>query len=276
MIDVCNDLRSRERKLELLKKVKCFILDLDGTFYLGDKIYDGSIDFLRQLEKMNIRFKFFTNNSSKNTKVYIEKITKMGYPLKDEQMLISNHVIIEHLNENMKGKGVYLLGTEHLKQDFIKGGINLVEEDPDIVVVGFDTTLAYERVSKACHYIRNGAIFYGVNPDLNCPVEEGFIPDCGSICAMITTSTGVTPTYFGKPTDKTLKFVLKNTGLKEEEIAFVGDRLYTDIAIANGNHVVSILVLTGETKEEDLINSETKPKLIFQSLKEIKEFLENM
>lgn len=276
MNELLRQLKDRGRNKELLKNIKCFILDLDGTVYLEETILDGSLNFLKQLEKMGIQFKFYTNNSSKNAQFYINRITKMGYPVEESKMLISNKVIIEHLINNMPDKKVYLLGTEYLRQDFEKAGINLVEDTPDIVVVGFDTTLVYEKVSKACHYIRNGALFYGVNPDFNCPVKNGFIPDCGSICTMITASTGVKPTYFGKPTHYTLDYIKRNTGFKESEIAFVGDRLYTDIAIGNGNDALTILVLTGESTEEDVITSETKPKMICQSLKEVKELLEEL
>lgn len=262
--------------LQLLKQVKCFILDLDGTVYLGKKILDGSIDFLKTLEKNKIQFKFFTNNSSKNAKFYVKKIKSMGYEATSDMMLISNQVIIKHIQETMTTQKVFVLGNEYLKSDFIYSDINIVEEDPDVVVVGFDTSLAYENVSKACKFIRNGAVFLGVHPDFNCPVENGFIPDCGSICAMITASTGVKPEYFGKPSYHTLQYVLDNTGLKAEEIAFVGDRLYTDIAIGQGNNAVTILVLSGETKLQDLETAEVQPTFIFQSLKEVKEALENL
>lgn len=269
-------LRDNDRKKALLKAAKCFILDLDGTFYLEDHILDGSLDFLRQCEKMNIGFRFYTNNSSKNEEFYIKRITKMGYPVKPGMMMTSNQVIIRHLKDEMAGKTVFLLGTDYLKRDFCDAGIRLTEGKPDIVVVGFDTTLEYERLSKACKYIREGALFYAVNPDFNCPVKDGFIPDCGSICALITASTGKTPRYFGKPYADTLNYILKATGLKAEEIVFVGDRLYTDIAIGEGNDATTILVLTGETAEEDVLTSQVKPKLIFDSLKAVKEFLETM
>ncbi|MBU3111202.1 HAD-IIA family hydrolase [Clostridium lacusfryxellense] len=267
---------TKETSIDILKGVKCFILDLDGTVYLGDKILDGSIKFLEELEKNNIAFKFFTNNSSKNAEVYINRIKKMGYNLSDDKMLISNFVIINYLKENMPNKKVFVLGTEYLKADFRAANINVVTEDADVVVVGFDTSLVYENVSKACEYIRNGATFLGVNPDFNCPTEDGFIPDCGSICSMITASTGVVPEYFGKPSHHTLKYVIENTGFKEEEIAFVGDRLYTDIAISNGNDSVSILVLSGEAKMEDLVDSEIQPTLIFNSLGGVKDVLEEI
>ena len=149
-------------------------------------------------------------------------------------------------------------------------------DDANVVVAGFDTSLVYENVSKACQYIRNGATFLGVNPDFNCPTEDGFIPDCGSICSMITASTGVVPQFFGKPSYHTLKYVLKNTGFKEEQIAFVGDRLYTDIAIGKDNNCITILVLSGEAKLGDLVESEIQPTLIFSSLDSVKNVLQEI
>lgn len=273
---ICKTLNLENNPKDVLKKVKCFILDLDGTVYLGDKILEGSIEFLEALEKNNIVFKFFTNNSSKNSKFYINKIRKMGYKVSDDMMLISNHVIINHIKENMPNKKVFVLGNEYLKNDFREANINVVTDAADVVVVGFDTSLVYENVSKACEFIRNGAIFLGVNPDFNCPIENGFIPDCGSICSMITASTAVVPEFFGKPSHHTLKYILEDTGFKEEEIAFVGDRLYTDIAIGKDNASVTILVLSGETKPEDLIKSEIQPTLVFDSLIGVKNVLEEI
>ena len=267
---------SKESSKGVLKGVKCFILDLDGTVYLGNKILEGSIKFLEELEKNNIFFKFFTNNSSKNAQVYINRIKKMGYNLSDDKMLISNNVIINYIKENMPNKKVFVLGTDYLKEDFRAAHINVVAENADVVVVGFDTSLVYENVSKACEFIRNGALFLGVNPDFNCPTEDGFIPDCGSICSMITASTGVIPEYFGKPSHHTLKYVLKDTGFCEEEIAFVGDRLYTDIAIGKDNNSVTILVLSGEAKLDDLLDSKIQPSLIFDSLGGVKTVLEEI
>ncbi|WP_094551918.1 HAD-IIA family hydrolase [Petroclostridium xylanilyticum] len=261
---------------EILKKVKCFILDMDGTFYLGDKLIDGSIDFINSLGKYNKEFYFFTNNSSKNAEFYQNKLKKMGCNVEDGKVLISNQVIIKHIKQYMPGKKVYLLGTEYLLSDFTKAGIEITEDVPDLVVVGFDTTLQYDRLSKACDFIRNGIPVLAVNPDFNCPTEKGFIPDCGSICALITASTGVVPVFFGKPSQYTLQYILDYTGFQEREIAFIGDRLYTDMAIGKDNEAVTILVLSGETKEEDLAKSNIKPNLVFNSLKEIKAVLDEI
>lgn len=146
----------------------------------------------------------------------------------------------------------------------------LTAEDPDIVILGFDTTLTYEKMSKACHYVRNGCVYYGINPDWNCPIEGGdFIPDCGSMAKMIEASTERFPEFFGKPSKHTLDYIIKQTGYKPEEIAIVGDRLYTDIAVADKSPVTSILVLSGESTREDVEQSAVKPDIILDSLADI-------
>jgi len=243
---------------------------MDGTFYLGNNIIGGALSFTEKIKKCGKTFYFFTNNSSRHARYYQDKLKKMGCLVKQEDILTANQVILKYLKEKHRDQKIYLLGNNYLREDFIQGGVHLVEEHPDLVIVGFDTTLEYNRVAKACHYIRRGIPFLAVNPDLNCPVEEGFIPDCGSICAMITASTGVKPLFFGKPSFYTQQFILDYTRLKAEEIAYIGDRLYTDIAMGKKGGMVAILVLSGETSREDLANSSVKPDLVYPSLKEIK------
>lgn len=137
-------------------------------------------------------------------------------------------------------------------------------------MLGFDTTLNYEKLKKACDYIRNGCIYFGMNPDWNCPAEDGkFLPDCGSMAKLIEASTGRFPEFFGKPSKYTLDYIIKETGNKPEEIAIVGDRLYTDIAVADGSAVTSILVLSGESSLEDVEKSKIKPDYIVENLMEI-------
>mgnify|MGYP003227525931 CR=1 FL=1 len=153
-------------------------------------------------------------------------------------------------------------------QDFKKMDIG------DIVVLGFDTTLTYEKLSKACHYIRNGCTYFGINPDWNCPIEGGaFIPDCGSMAKLIEASTGRFPEFFGKPSKHTLDYIIQETGYEPDEIAIVGDRLYTDIAVADQSDVTSILVLSGESTREDVKTSDVKPDVILEDLSEITKML---
>lgn len=254
----------------MFEKIKCFILDMDGTIYLGNELFPFTKDFLKKVEDTGREYYFFTNNSSKSQRAYIEKLARLGIQIKKEQMMISSHVIIKYLKEYYDKKSIYVVGTPSLIQEFESFDMNLTEEDPDIVVLGFDTTLTYEKLSKACHYIRNGCTYFGINPDWNCPMEGGtFIPDCGSMAKLIEASTGKFPEFFGKPSKHTLDYIIKETGYQPEEIAIVGDRLYTDIAVADGSDVTSILVLSGESTREDVEKSDVKPDVVVENLVEI-------
>ncbi|MFR7385121.1 Uncharacterized hydrolase yutF [uncultured Eubacterium sp.] len=254
----------------MFEKIKCFILDMDGTIYLGNELFPFTKDFLKKVEDTGREYYFFTNNSSKSQQAYIEKLARLGIQIKKEQMMISSHVIIKYLKEYYDKKSIYVVGTPSLIQEFESFDMNLTEEDPDIVVLGFDTTLTYEKLSKACHYIRNGCTYFGINPDWNCPMEGGtFIPDCGSMAKLIEASTGKFPEFFGKPSKHTLDYIIKETGYQPEEIAIVGDRLYTDIAVADGSDVTSILVLSGESTREDVEKSDVKPDVVVENLVEI-------
>ena len=216
----------------LVNSCKHFVLDMDGTFYLGNTILPGSLDFLKTLEKTGRDYLFFTNNSSKSPDVYIEKLAGMNCAISRKQIMTSGDVTIEYLNAAYPGKRVYLVGTEALIKSFREGGIDLVEDDPDIVVIGFDTTLTYEKIVKASDYVRAGAVYLATHPDINCPVENGYITDVGAFCAMISLSAGVGEVKsLGKPNPETVDMAMLRAGWKNRsEIAFVGDRLYTDIA----------------------------------------------
>ncbi len=252
-----------------LKNKKLFVLDMDGTFYLGNRILPGSLDFIRKVGETGKRFLFFTNNSSRKASFYREKLAKMGCPVDDGAVVTSGDVTVKYLQESYPGKKIYLVGTQSLTESFEQAGINLSDGSPEVVVVGFDTTLTYEKLEKACSFIRNGAVFIATHPDLNCPTEEGFIPDCGAMCALITASTGVIPKYLGKPNKETIDMINILASTSNEDIVFVGDRLYTDIAIGVNNGVTSVLVLSGETRLTDLEQSKIHPDFIFSSLGEL-------
>ena len=259
--------------MERLNEIKMFVLDMDGTIYLGDRLFSFTPDFLQTVKATGRDFCFFTNNSSKNREAYIEKLHRMGIEIIPEKMLISNGVILDWLKVHHPGESAYVVGTPPLLEDFEKAGVTLSEEDPGYVVLGFDTTLTYEKLRKACDLIRAGKPVYGVNPDWNCPVEGGFIPDCGSIAALVKASTGVQCEFFGKPSRHTLEYMLAHTGCSPRELAVIGDRLYTDIAVAQGTEVTSILVMSGETTPEMLAQSEVKPDFVFDDLGALAEAL---
>lgn len=252
---------------EIMKRIKAFILDMDGTIYLGNELFPYTHKFLDKIEETGRAFYFFTNNSSKDLDTYIQKLHRFGIEIRESQMMVSTHVILQYLSHHHAHKRLYVVGTPALLREFEKHGWVLDEEHPDIVILGFDTTLTYEKLEKACTFIRNGALYYGINPDLNCPMEGNtFIPDCGSIARLIEASTGVYPEFFGKPSHRTLDYIMEATGCQAEEIAIIGDRLYTDIAVADGSDVTSILVLSGETQADDVESSKVKPDIMIEDI----------
>ncbi len=249
-----------------LEEIKYFILDMDGTIYLGDQLLEGTHSFFDDLKKSGKDFLFFTNNSSKNNKIYQEKLKGMGIEVPREKIVTSGMVTIDYLKKTYGDPTVYLLGTPMLEMDFKEAGILLTRENPDVVVAGFDTTITYEKLADACRFIRAGKPFVATHLDYNCPTEDGFIPDCGAICAFITASTGVNPKFIGKPFVETAEYLCRYLNCAKEEIAFVGDRLYTDIRIGAEHGMLSILVMTGETRQEDLEHAEFKPDIVADRL----------
>ncbi len=250
-----------------IKNIELFVLDMDGTIYLGENILPGAIEFVKTARSMGKKVVFFTNNASKNPQNYVDKLNQMGFGATRSDVVTAGDVTIEYLKRYRTNESVYLVGTPALEQSFIEAGITLIK-DANIVVSSFDTTLTYEKLVIACDLIRNGADFYCTHPDYNCPTENGFIPDSGAIAALITASTGVTPKYFGKPHKETADMISELFKKPFEKTAIVGDRLYTDIALGKNNGLMSILVLSGETKIED-VNESNAPDIILDGIGEI-------
>jgi HAD superfamily hydrolase (TIGR01457 family) len=243
----------------LLTDKELFVLDMDGTFYLEDKPIEGALEFLDVLKKSGKRFLFFTNNSSKSISDYIKKLTDMGVEADENTIYSSGSVTIDYLKKNRSGRKVYLIGTQSLREGFMDKGIILSEDNPDIVVLGFDTTLDYDKIFKGCTFIREGAEFMATHPDLNCPIKGGMMPDTGSFIRMFTASTGVKPIIMGKPFSYTVEAIESATGISRDKMVFVGDRLETDIAIGVNNGATAVLVMTGATDKEILEASVIKP-----------------
>lgn len=256
-----------------LKDVKMFVLDMDGTFYLGDNIIDGALDFIHKVNETGRKFLFFTNNASRVSSFYKEKLMKMGLDVPVSQIVTAGDVTIEYIKSFYPGKRVYLNGTPLLEQSFVDAGIELVHDNPDVVIQSFDKTLTYKKLEDICNFIRDGVPFLATHMDTNCPTENGFIPDCGAMCDLIISSTGVKPKFLGKPCKETLDMVLKITGCKADEIAFVGDRIYTDVATGVNNGAKGFLVLTGEADMQTVAESDVEPTCIYDSLYEMSKYL---
>ena len=265
-----------------LRDCELFLFDMDGTLYLGDEVYAGAIALMEDLPRLGKRYIYLTNNSSRAGTDYITRLRRLGFPCEAENVFTSGMATGLYLNQNFPGASVYLAGTRAFYRELQSYGIRLVNDelghteamDVDVVVQGFDTELVYEKLDRAVHFLRRGAKFIAANPDWVCPMPAGeVLPDCGSICALLTASSGVRPEYIGKPNRNMIDVISKLTGIPNERICAVGDRLYTDIAVAQNAGAVSVLVLSGETDEAMLAAAERKPDYVLPSVKELHELL---
>lgn len=256
-----------------LADIRLFLLDMDGTVYLGSRLLPGSLDFLRYLGETGRDHLFLTNNSSRNARYYAQKMTKLGWTAQPGEILTSGEATALYLGGLKPAARIYLLGTPDLQTEFTAHGFVLTDENPDYVVLGFDMTLTYDKLVRACDLVRGGVPFIATHPDLNCPTENGYIPDCGAMTAMITASTGVKPKVIGKPNREIIDAMFRKKPVRRNQVAMVGDRLYTDIVMAHNAGVCSILVLSGEAKRQDILTAPSKPDFVFDGLGELYEKL---
>ena len=257
-----------------LKPIRCFLLDMDGTFYLGNKLLDGSLEFLDRLQSTGRQAMFLTNNSSKSADVYIQKLNSMGVRDPFLKILTSGQATAQYALKTFPGQRAFVLGTDALIQELQSTGVVIDQQNPDYVLIGYDTSLDYRKMTAVCDYVRAGLPYIATHPDFNCPTETGFAPDIGAIIAFIQASTGRKPDpIIGKPYRGIVDEALRVTGLRPDQLAMVGDRLYTDIAMGVQHGMLSVLVLTGETQKADIVNSQFQPDLVFDQLSDMINYL---
>ena len=253
-----------------LADVRLFMLDMDGTFYLGDRIIPGSLEFIDAVVRSGRDYLFLTNNSSHNALHYVKKLERMGLRVSREKVLTSGEATAAAMKKRFPGKRPFILGNAFLVEEFAEAGIQATERDPDYVVVGFDTSLDYAKMTAVCDYVRAGLPYIATHPDFNCPTETGFIPDIGAIMAFIEASTGrKADLIIGKPYGGIVDAALERTGLERGQLAMVGDRLYTDIETGNRHGMTSILVMSGETTAQMRDESPIKAHLVYDRLAEM-------
>jgi HAD superfamily hydrolase (TIGR01450 family) len=251
----------------MLNQVQLFLLDMDGTFNLGNEILEGSLDFIDVLRRQGRDFIFLTNNSSRSASEYVEKITRLGLPITREKVFTSGEATALFLQKTIPGGRIFLAGTQGLADEFLEHGFTLDETNPDAAVLGFDTTMTYQKMWKLCDLVRAGLPYYATHPDFNCPTPTGYMPDIGAMIAFVKASTGREPdVVIGKPNRTIVDILAEKKGLPGSAIAMVGDRLYTDIALGKSAGITSVLVLSGETHPEDLPGSPFKPDYTFDHL----------
>ena len=252
-----------------LKDKKLFLLDMDGTIYLGDRLFCGTIPFLETARKNGARCIFLTNNSSKSTSDYVKKLRGMGIGCSQDDVFTSVEASAIYLKQEFGNARVFAAGTKAMVSELKSLGIDATD-DPDgsegVVLQGFDTELNYRKVDMACRLIEKGAAFLACNIDRVCPTEDGYLPDCGSICEMIKAATGKSPVFIGKPNASMIGTILRKTMIGPEYAVMVGDRLYTDIACGSNAGVDTVLLLSGETKLEDLAKSDISPTYVMEDI----------
>jgi HAD superfamily hydrolase (TIGR01457 family) len=252
-----------------LLQVQCFLLDMDGTFYLGDRLLPGAAEWIDLLNQRQIPFLFLTNNSSRSRKEYADKIRRLGIDLAEDRIFTSGEATAIYLQQRKPGASLYVVGTPTLEQEFTGHGFHLTDRHPDFAVLGFDTTLTYAKIWKLCELVSQGVPYIATHPDINCPTETGFMPDIGSMIAMVAASTGRQPDIIiGKPYAPVVEALSAKVSLPIESLCMIGDRLYTDIALGKTG-LTTVLVLSGETHREDLDSSPFKPDFVVQDLTEL-------
>ncbi len=262
---------SREARLS---QVRCFLLDMDGTFYLGEQLIEGALRFIEVIRAAGMDFLFLTNNSSKDGQQYADKITRLGLPVPADKVLTSGAATAMHLQSQRPGARVHVVGTPALEAEFVSHGFDLTDETPDVVVLGFDTGLTYAKLWRLCDFVRAGTPYWATHPDFNCPTENGFMPDIGATIAFVRASTGREPDLVvGKPNRLIVEKAAERASVPVSALCMIGDRLYTDIALGATAGIPTVLVLSGETRPEDLADSPHRPDYLFPHLGALADYL---
>lgn len=258
-----------------LREKRLFLLDMDGTIYLDDDLFDGTLDFLRYVKEIGGRYMFLTNNSSKSVEKYIAKLAKMGISSASEDFLTSTNATIVHLQQKAYRK-IYALGTAAFRQQLTDAGLSIttkVEEGVDCLCMGFDTELTFQKLEDACILLNRGVDYIATNPDWVCPTSYGFVPDCGSVSQMLFNATKRKPLFIGKPQSAMVELALAQSGYSKEQAVILGDRLYTDIACGINAGISAVFVLSGEGTLEDLKTSPVQPTHIYDNIRALYEDL---
>lgn len=258
-----------------LEHVRCFLLDMDGTFYLGEALLPGALEFIEVLRRQGRDFLFLTNNSSRSQDDYAAKITRLGLPIDRSRIFTSGEATARYLRSGMPDARVALFGPPSLHAEFREHGVKLEDAQPTHIVLGFDTTLTYASLWRLCDLVRSGLPFIATHADFNCPTPSGYMPDVGAMIALVRASTGREPDLVvGKPNRMFVEAAAAKLGLPVASLAMIGDRLYTDIALGKSSGIATILVLSGETKAEDVKDSPFQPDYTFESLAGVADWLE--
>lgn len=261
---------------EVLKNIRLFLLDMDGTIYLDDRLFDFTLDLLDTIKQNGAKYLFMTNNSSKSVSAYIEKLGRMGIKADRDDFITSSQATAYYLKKHHSGARLYVCGTNSLKNELRTEGFTVTEnpDETDCIVMGFDTELTFKKLEDICKMLLSRELPYiATNPDYVCPTEYGSVPDCGSVCDMICNAAHKRPVVIGKPSPLMPQLAMERCGVGAKETAVIGDRIYTDIKSGINAGAVTVLVMSGETDEQILLESKDKPDIVLPSGREIADIL---
>ena len=260
-------------KNEILRSKKLYLFDMDGTLYLGNRLYDFTLELLDTLKKTGRNYLFMTNNSSKSVEDYVKKLGKLGIEATREDFMTSSQATAFYLHKHHEGQRLYVCGTESLKEELRREGFTVTTniDEVDCIVMGFDTELTFQKLHDVSFMLltRPDIPYIATNPDYVCPTEFGSVPDCGSVCDMIYNATKKRPVVIGKPSPLMPELAMEKLGISKKETCVVGDRIYTDVKSGLNAGITGILVLSGETTREILAESPDKPHLVLEDASEI-------
>ena len=259
--------------MDKLKEKKLFLFDMDGTLYLGNRLYDFTNELLDTIKSSGGRYMFMTNNSSRSVSDYIKKLAGLGIKAVREDFITSSQATAYYLNKHYKGKTLYVCGTESLKEELRANGYEITEslDKVEVVVMGFDTELTFKKLEDVSKLLllRRDIPYIATNPDYVCPTEFGSVPDCGSVCDMLYNVSGRRPLVIGKPEPLMPILAMEHTGYTKEDTVVIGDRIYTDVKSGLNAGAFSVLVMSGETTDKILQESPDKPDAVLKDASEI-------
>ena len=279
--DKYSSVYSDEELFARLKGIRHVALDMDGTIYMGMSLFDYTKPFLSRLKQMGITYSFLTNNPSTSIADYLKKLAGMGIEATADEMYTTALATIDYLKTHLPAaKRLFILGTPSMTSEFVKAGFEVAEDSaddrPDAVVVAFDKTLTYDRLCRAAWWIQQGLPYVATNPDRVCPTDQPTVlVDCGSICKCLEHATSRKPDItLGKPDPNMLSGIMQRYGLRADEIAMVGDRIYTDVQMAFNAGAFGVLVLSGETTLDIVAEAPRQPDLTADSIAVLGDLLE--
>jgi HAD superfamily hydrolase (TIGR01450 family) len=254
------------------KQKKLFLLDMDGTIYLGDQLFDGTLDFLHTVREQGGKYLFATNNSSRSVTAYVDRLKRMGIDAETDDFLTSVDALIWYLRGKYDDALIYAFGTKTFREQLSEAGFHITDKLEDgisLLVCGFDTELTFQKLEDACILLGKGVDFVATNPDWVCPTSYGSVPDCGSVCEMLFRATGRRPKFIGKPEPEMALLSMERYGYPPEATVLIGDRIYTDIACGVNAGIDTAFVLSGEGVPEDIEKFHIQPTGIYENIREI-------